>query len=313
VLGAGCATATVAPPSQDAQLASSRAAACQLSDHFAVVDMVPAGTDSTALRITHPDPISATRRLNALWPAGPPPGVAGVTVVKPRPKLAIVLDDFGLHDDQLKRVWALAEPFTYAILPGQTYSEGYARWLQARGASVLAHIPMEPEASGHMTLPGFLRADMSDAQRVSLLRQHLRSLPGAVGWNNHMGSRLTSNRNAVDALVAATRTDEVVLDSRTSVQTALEASARAHGRPAARRHLFIDNERDVDKIRIQLNKALYVARTRGKAVAIGHAYAETARALKAFVAKHGEEIQLVPIERVASPRVPPGWVRACKR
>ena len=294
-------------------LASSRSAACELADHFAVVDMVPAGSTATALRITHPDPVAATRRLNALWPEGPPAGVGGVTVERPRAKLAVVLDDFGLHDDQLRRVWGLGEPFTYAILPQQTYSAGYAGWLRQRGASILAHIPMEPHETAHMTLPGFLRADMSDAQRIRLLREHLASLPGAIGWNNHMGSRLTSDAAAMNALVSATATDLVVLDSRTSVETALERVARAVKRPAARRHLFIDNDRDVDHIRIQLNKALHVARRTGKAVAIGHAYPETALALKQFVARHGDEVQLVPIERVASPQVEPAWVRACKR
>ncbi len=223
-----------------------------------------------------------------------------------------MLDDFGLHGAQLETVWGLGEPFSYAILPRQRYSARYARWLAARGASILAHVPMEPEDTRHMTLAGFLRVGMSDAERVRMFREHLETVPGAVGWNNHMGSRLTALAPAMRALVAASEAHHLVLDSRTSARTTLEAAAREAGRPALRRHLFLDNVRDVSHIRTQLAAALRLATRRGAAVAIGHPYPETIRALKLFVAEHRDEVQLVPIERAVPAQVAPVWRRHCK-
>ena len=313
-LAASLVTLSLAPISRadTAQLVASRAAACAVNTVFGVVDLIPDGASGVVLRVTTPEPDKAARRLSQLWPAGLPSGVRGVVIDEPRPKLAVVLDDFGLHADQLSRIWALAEPLTYAILPGQKHSFKYAHWLRSRGASILAHIPMEPNDSSHMTLDGFLTANMTSRQRVGLLRRHIQALPGTVGWNNHMGSRLTSDLKAMQALVAATRKDEVILDSRTSVTTALESAARKAGHPTARRHVFIDNLRDEQTIFDQLIKAMEVAIINGHAVAIGHAYPETARAIRRFIAAHAGSIQLVPIERVSQPPVEPEWTRHCR-
>lgn len=305
----GCASTGYTAP-------TSTAAACRVQALVGAageVDIIPAGQDGVALRITHHSPDVVRQNLQKMWPNGPPAPLQAVQVERSRPKLAIVLDDFGLHDGQLKHVWPIGQPFTYAILPQQRFSGQYSRWLTKRGASILAHIPMEPEAAEHMTLSGFLTRAMTPAQRTELLKAHMASLPGAVGWNNHMGSRLTSDVAAMRSLVGASDPRWLILDSRTSVETTLESAGQHYGRRVARRHVFIDNERTKAAIGRQLLEALALVKSQGSAVAIGHSYPETAAALAAFVRTHGDQVQLVPVERVTAPQASPRWMRTCPR
>ena len=42
--------------------------------------------------------------------------------------------------------------------------------------------------AGHMTLDGYLKSSQSPREQLALFGQHLTSIPGAIGFNNHMGS-----------------------------------------------------------------------------------------------------------------------------
>ncbi len=242
-----------------------------------------------------------------------PHGVDGVAPRAPRdlPKLTVVIDDLGLHPDQVQPLWALGAPLTWAILPGSRWGAEYARWLSARGASVLVHQPMEPMRADHMTLPNFLRQDDAPETRRLVLTRALAEVPGAIGLNNHMGSRLTREPSVMREVVDLLPRDFVVLDSRTTRRSQLASQARGR-RPVAERDVFLDNVREVDAIVSQLEQALRLAQARGHAVAIGHPYPETVEALRRFLEANGDQVELVPLERVSDPPVEPRWRRACR-
>ena len=283
---------------------------CKIGDTLGQMDVIADGHDGISIRIITDKPRMAYEGLNRLFFLGKPTGITEVRIVKPKPQLALVVDDLGLHPGQVTRFWKLQQPLTWAILPNQKWTERYAHWLKQRFASILVHVPMEPEKAGHMTLDGYLKVSQSPQQRLALFGRHLTSVPGAIGFNNHMGSRLTADPIAMAVLLRAVPRSWVVLDSRTSGRSQLARLARTHFPTAERTH-FLDNDRREEVIYSHLEHALAEAVTKGKAVAIGHTYPETTRAIERFVKEHGNRFNVVPLERLSAPVAAPAWMRRC--
>ena len=55
---------------------------------------------------------------------------------------------------------------------------------------------------------------------------------------------------------------------------------RTYGVPTARRHVFLDNDLDIDKISQQLEKLVKVSKKNGIAIGIGHVKPNTLKFLK---------------------------------
>lgn len=300
------ACATTAPTVEELR----RAAVCELGDRYGRLDVLPRDPEGLALRIVSAD---LDRTISALrgFRRGEQSGFLAISVEAPRPMLAVVIDDLGLHDGQLAAVRALGQPLTYAVLPGTPHGERYARWLGTLGASVIVHLPMEPTDPRHMTdTLDFVTLAEGPRERRGTVTRALAAVPGAVGVSNHMGSRLSADAGAVTDVLAAIDPTLVVLDSRTTASSRLAELARAT-HPTATRAVFLDNERRVAAIYDQLLLARAWASEHGSAVAIGHPYPETVAALRAFLADHGDEVHLVALERVSAPPALPVWLRGC--
>jgi polysaccharide deacetylase 2 family uncharacterized protein YibQ len=283
---------------------------CKIGDSLGQMDVLADGKTGISIRIITEQPRLAYEGLNRLFFLGKPPGISEVTIVKPKPQLALIVDDLGLHPDQVTRFWKLKQPLTWAILPDQKWTERYSHWLKQRFSSILVHVPMEPEKAGHMTLDGYLKVSQKPKEQLALFGKHLTSIPGAIGFNNHMGSRLTSDSLTMAVLLRAVPKSWVVLDSRTSSQSQLARLARPHFPTVERTH-FLDNDRQEEAIFTQLEHALAQSLTSGKAVAIGHTYPETSRAIERFLKLHGNRVNVVPIERLSTPVAAPAWMRRC--
>ena len=87
-----------------------------------------------------------------------------------------------------------------------------------------------------------------------------------------------------------------VLDSLTTPDSQLGVQARALGMVSAVRDVFLDTRRQTPDILSALDQAAAKARARGYAVAIGHPYEETLRALRTWQDK--EQVALVPLRRL---------------
>jgi polysaccharide deacetylase 2 family uncharacterized protein YibQ len=106
-------------------------------------------------------------------------------------------------------------------------------------------------------------------------------VPHVVGVNNHMGSRATEDLRTMTWVMQELRGRGMwFIDSRTTRRTVALDAARAVGVPAARRHVFLDNERTERAISAQLAEAVYRARMDGEAIAIGHLAAPTVAVLE---------------------------------
>ncbi|MBW1709708.1 MAG: divergent polysaccharide deacetylase family protein [Deltaproteobacteria bacterium] len=225
-------------------------------------------------------------------PLAPPTPFPG-----PRPKVAIVIDDFGLARSQAQCFLKLKIPLTLAILPFQEYSQEVAREAHKLGRAVMLHMPMEP-AQYPLIYPGegALLVSMSREEIQVQVREAIKNIPYIVGVNNHMGSRFTENAERMSWLLEEIKKHNLYfLDSRTSVRTQAYAMAKRMGVKTAERAVFLDNVQEAEAIRIQIRRLIALARQRGQAIAIGHPYPITCQVLKKEYNHLKSKVELVPI------------------
>lgn len=201
-----------------------------------------------------------------------------------RPVLAIILDDIGPDRAAAQRALALSAPVTLSILPYAENAPDLALEARTRGHEVFVHMPMEPEGledPGPGALYGHLTPDALAARAAWALSR----TPGASGFNNHMGSRLTASPAAMRALFASLEGAPLLfVDSLTSPDSIAAREAGRAGLPAMSRDVFLDHERDRAHVDAQLAAAAALAQQRGYALAIGHPRPETFEAIEAFLA-----------------------------
>ena len=179
----------------------------------------------------------------------------------------------------MEDIIAIGRPAAVAILPGLAYSATVARRGRAAGLEVLLHLPIEAD-DGRALGPGGVTVSMSDAEIHGAVRSGLASVPGAIGVNNHMGSKGTADRRVMRAVIEAVREAGLFyVDSRTTAETLGESVATELGVPTAARAVFLDNENDDEAIRQHVRRLITLARERGAAIAIGHVRRRTARVL----------------------------------
>jgi hypothetical protein len=266
------------------------------------------GLASRRTRATSATPVPAARQRRTV-PEPPPsprrtPSVSSRPVAPPvadhavAPRLAIVIDDLGQNISHLEKLADLGIPLSVAVIPGLPATARTVREAARRNIEILLHQPMEPrDEGGKNPGEGVLLTTMTAEAIRERVRESLASVRGAVGVNNHMGSRFTEDSGGVAALMVELREQKLFwLDSRTTAATVGPAVARSLGVPAIERDIFIDAEVSVDFIRAQLRKLIDTARLRGSAVGIGHPHAETLAVLHEMRGELlGSGVSLVPV------------------
>jgi len=201
-------------------------------------------------------------------------------VQAPVPTIAIIIDDIGNNLIQGVTATELPGQITISVLPHTTYAAQIAENAHHLGKEVMLHMPMESKQRLGMG-PGGLSGEMDQETLQSEVHRNLDSVPYVAGLNNHMGSLLTTNQQAMDWVMDAVAAHGALfyLDSRTTHSTLAERTAKAHGIPNSARDIFLDNDRNSSAIAAQFLKLVELARTKGYAVAIGHPYPETLQVL----------------------------------
>lgn len=212
-------------------------------------------------------------------------------------RVAIIFDDAGGSLTDLEEIITLGRPVTIAVLPGLRYSREVAARAREAGLEVLLHLPLEPEDATKELGPGGITTAMSDEEIAQIVRTDLAEVPGAIGVNNHMGSRATADPRVMRAVFQVVKAQGLVfVDSVTSPRSiAAHLASEMHIRAAARQ-VFLDNQDEPEAIRQQVERLITVARKRGEAVAIGHAHRLTARVLKEMLAEFDRQhVEIVPV------------------
>ena len=142
--------------------------------------------------------VTAGLVLYNLIPVKPhlPPVVDKVTIpVQPLKMkvVAVIIDDVGHSKPAARPFIEMDHPVALSILPGRTFSWNLAAEAAQRGKTILLHLPMEPEGyPGIDPGPGAILLSQSREEMREVLERDLASIPGVVGINNHMGSRVPS-------------------------------------------------------------------------------------------------------------------------
>jgi polysaccharide deacetylase 2 family uncharacterized protein YibQ len=258
----------------------------------------PAPAQTAAAR---PEPSRAVRP-----PLAPPTRAARELPRAPRvaaerpagPRLAIVIDDLGQSLSHFEQLADLDLPLTIAVIPGLPASERTVREAGRRGVELLLHQPMEPlEERENNPGEGVLLTTMTPEALRAQVRASLAAVPGAVGVNNHMGSRFTTDLAGLGAVMAEIKEHGLFwLDSRTIPSSRGAQVARAAGVPALERDIFIDAEIAPEQIRRQVRRLVEIARVHGAAIGIGHPHPQTIATLREMRAELlASGVALVPL------------------
>ncbi len=218
--------------------------------------------------------------------------------------VAVVLDDAGMQLEELERALRVGRPVAVAVIPGLPYSEELARRAQQAGLEVLVHLPMEPEDRSLAATLGepAVRVDMSDEEVARAVRAALRAVPGAVGVNNHMGSRATADPRVMKAVLQVVREEGLFfLDSRTTRHSTVEAVGKQLGVRILRRTVFLDNDPTPEAVRARILELGDHARRLGSAVGIGHIHRPHTPEVLASAVEELERagLRLVPVSQLA--------------
>ncbi len=224
--------------------------------------------------------------------------------------VALVIDDLGYSAERARRALALPPPITVAVLPHTRHAERIARAAERAQTDVLVHLPMEANDEG--LEPGMLRADMPPARFRARVRRAIARVPGAIGVNNHMGSRLTGATEPMALLMEELAGQGLAfVDSRTTARSRAATAARAAGVASAERDVFLDHDHDPAAIERAVTGWLKLARRKGCALAIAHPRPATFAVLERVLprARGIEQVGLETyIERCGHPAAPgPSW------
>lgn len=188
----------------------------------------------------------------------------------PRPRIAVVMDDLGLDETSTRRAIALPAAVTLSFLPYGKSAPGLAEEARARGHEIMAHIPMQPEGPEDPG-PNALRVDLPADDISARLAAQLDKFPGAIGFNNHMGSRFTADvRSLLPVMREARARGLIFLDSRTTANSLAAKIAKAAGTETLTRDVFLDHATGPDGLLSQLAELERIARMSGGAIGIAH-------------------------------------------
>ncbi|MCX8094394.1 MAG: divergent polysaccharide deacetylase family protein [Candidatus Goldbacteria bacterium] len=187
-----------------------------------------------------------------------------------KPKIAIILDDWGYNNDNFKYIEEIKYPFTISILPGLIYSKDAAYLANRNKKLVMLHLPMEPKRK----LPlekDTIKVNMSDGEIRYTLNKILSEIPYIKGVNNHQGSFATTDKRIMNILMSILKEKNLFfIDSLTDESSIAYKSARENKILTNKRDIFIDNQKKVEYNEVQIDKLKKVAKKKGYAIGIGH-------------------------------------------
>ena len=214
--------------------------------------------------------------------------------------IAIVIDDWGYHLNNLVIVEGIKQPLTCAILPNLRNSGPVARELNKLGFEIILHLPMEPRERYKLE-SNTITANMNAEEIHNIFEKDLTSVIFAKGVSNHMGSRITED-SKVSALVMteAKKHKLYFLDSFVTAKSVCRAIARKIKIKFAKRDVFLDNQDDPEYIRGQLVKLKNLSRKQGMAIGIGHDRKNTLMVLKEMLGQlENEGYKFVFVSEIA--------------
>ena len=219
-------------------------------------------------------------------------------IVSAKGSIALVLDDIG--NQHSAGMFAIDAPFvtTVAIMPGRPYSKDLAEYAHKNDLEIIVHAPM----SNTIDFPlGAFGLDKKDGEALlqSNLVSAITSVPHAIGLSNHMGSRLTQDRQAMHWVMSILAEYQFYFfDSRTVANSVAWQVAAAHQIPWAKRQVFLDHQKDIEFLNKQWQQAINSARQGKQVRVICHPYPETVAFLNQLNPEDYSDIDFLPLSEM---------------
>ncbi len=225
-------------------------------------------------------------------------------IVPPRlavKQVAIIIDDIGHDMKSLRDLLNIDADITFAVLPLLPHSREAAETLHKANREILLHLPMEPlsypkEKPG----AGALFTEMNDAEIVSQLEKNMASVPYVSGVNNHMGSKFMADEEKLAPVFRQLKKRGLFfIDSRTTPSSKTPSVAKRVHLTVASRRVFLDNDRDYQKIYQILMNVIETPAGGAPLIVIGHPYPETIRAIRDASKVFREKgVSIIPVSRL---------------
>lgn len=229
--------------------------------------------------------------LETLKRVPPPP------VLKPLPKVSIILDDVGYDKRIALDFLSLDAPITVSIFPFSPYRKTIASVARTKGRDVMLHLPMEPQEYPEVNPgEGVLLTSMDRDRLLAQLEEDLEAIPYIVGVNNHMGSKFTKDPERMTYVFERLKEKGLFfVDSRTTTKTCSRKVARRMKLRFAERQVFLDHLEEASFIRAQIKQLVSIARSRGSAIGIIHPHRLTYRIIKEALPSLKKDVEIVPV------------------
>lgn len=225
--------------------------------------------------------------LGLASPAGADGGADATRQVPPT--IAIIIDDMGHDLVEGRRLIRLEQPITLAFLPYRRHTTELARQAHGRHKEIMLHAPMANTRNIGLG-PGGLSPTMNRDSMATTLRRALQSIPHVRGVNNHMGSLLTQQLEAMDWVMSELDHYPVYfVDSRTIASSIAGEVAAAYRIPTLTRDVFLDHEQTEAFVDKQFRLLIKRARENGSAIGIGHPHKVTVDYLEKRLPQLDEE------------------------
>ncbi len=197
-------------------------------------------------------------------------------------RVAIVIDDVGYNLALTQGFLQIDVPLTFSVLPFLPESAASAEMVHRAGRDLMIHMPMEPRGYPQEDPgPGAILHGMDPEEVRAATIRAIDSMPFAIGMNNHMGSRITTNPILIGMVLRTIKERGLFyLDSRTTEKTVAYSMARSLGVPAATRQVFLDDVFDPYYIGKMIDELFAASLRNGSAIGIGHLNQITLEALQ---------------------------------
>ncbi len=210
-------------------------------------------------------------------------------------KLAIIIDDVSVKS-HVTAINALNLPITMSFLPPSDLRPN-SHTLASKEKFYMVHLPMEAKKFKSEE-PLTLKVDDSEEKIAKRVAEIKKLFPKVAYINNHAGSKFTSDEKAVGRLIHVLNEQNInFIDSRTIGESKVEKVMKSYKKEYMGRDVFLDHQVDKGYIKLQIKKAVEVAKKHGTAIAIGHPHANTLAAISE--SKHlFKDIELVLVDKL---------------
>ena len=204
---------------------------------------------------------------------------------KIKPKIAIVIDDMGIDFFKNQKILKLPGIYTLSYLTYVDNLQSKISYAKSLGREVLLHVPMEAEQSFSDKEYGGDYLKVSNGMKnIKILKNILNKTSGYMGLNNHMGSKFTSDYNALfDVIAELYDRGLMFFDSKTSKASKGDLISKSIILPYVSRDVFLDDSNELVDINKNLKLLEKIALKYGSAVAIGHPRENTINALNNWI------------------------------